>query len=86
MSTFEENHVQEQPDNPFVINIPNPPEATAPSEISFYPQYTLTHEQAAQISADMAARVSTGSRPGSRFAQFKLVLLGLFACAQLYRY
>ena len=26
----------------------------------------------------MSSRVSTGTRPGARFAQFKLVLLGLF--------
>ena len=27
----------------------------------------------------MTSRVSTGTRPGARFAQFKLVLLGMFA-------
>ena len=78
-----ENHVHEQPDNPFIISIPSPPDPTPSSGISFYPQYTLTPDQAAAISADMAGRVSTGSRPGSRFAQFKLVLLGLFTCASL---
>lgn len=29
----------------------------------------------------MSARVPTGARPGARFAQFKLVLLGSSSCA-----
>ncbi|KAL9122643.1 MAG: hypothetical protein Q9187_000810 [Circinaria calcarea] len=76
MSNIKENHVQEQPETPLTIDTPSPPDPPPPSGISFYPRFTITYDQAARIAAEMAARVSTGSRPGSRFAQFKLVLLG----------